>query len=383
MRFHGGHNEHTRKNRRTQPRGTPTTEGTARASTRSKPRPDAGRRSGPPIVPDGVAPRITHRRHPPIADVEQPAGPTHQRRVMGGDHRRDALFGDQGADQLHDASTPSRCPADRSARRPAGSAGWPPSALATPTRCCWPPESSNGPLIRLLGQARPARAPRRTRASPAAGAPSARSAAGFRRSPPRTASVAARTTGRRGPAGAAAARPTRPRASRPRSRPSIRTEPDVGRSSPPSRLSRVVLPDPTGRGCTTSSPANTSRSTSRHAVTGPAGANTRVTAAAVSTRRQLGSLGRPFSVRCSAVGRRSGAVGASATRRGDRAPARAAPGRRGRARSHSPRAAAVGPPDRAPRTPRRSTCSSPLACRPLRIVSVEVRPSRICTVRRT
>ena len=58
-----------------------------------------------------------------------------------------------------------------------------------------------------------------------------------------------------------AAPPARRRRATQRSRPSKRTSPELGRSSPPSSCSRVDLPDPLGPATTTNSPRSIVRST--------------------------------------------------------------------------------------------------------------------------
>ena len=130
----------------------------------------------------------------------------------------------------------SSAPSGSSSRSTAGSLT---SARASATRCCWPPESCDGPALvvavraaRGRGSARPARGSRSSGPSCAAGR--------TRRCRRRSGAGTARTTGRRCSRCACTAGRRRCRW------PASTTRPSSGSSKPAIMRSEVVLPQPDG-----------------------------------------------------------------------------------------------------------------------------------------
>ena len=164
-----------------------------------------------------------------------------------------------------------------------------------------------------------------------------------------------------------------------------RTLPLSGRSSPPTMLSSVVLPEPDRPRSATSWPASHGEGDAAQrvgggapAAEGPGDPLDRQHGGGQGGARQVALTGTPRDPRGPAVRRvRAG----PARRRYGRARPRAGPGRACRAARSSRAAAAAARPGRAPRT-RRRACAAwlPSTCR---CVSVLVRPSLIAMTRRT
>ena len=255
------------------------------------------------------------------------------------------------------------------------------------------------PVLRPVGQADDVEQ-RRAPGRPARARSRGRGGAAPRRSRPRSGSARARTPGRRTRRSAAGRRRAGPRPSREISWPSTTTRPDVGLSSPPSRLRSVVLPLPDRPRTAMSSPGATARLIAAQRVDD---------AVARPGSRGRGRSPRRAAGRCRAARRRPTRTAASSSvvAPAGRSPEPAVPepafapslsgqtptwssSRRSRTRCWSPSAAmccfgSCSRPARS-RTANSSLIarwspSSPSSVR--RSVSVEVRPSRIATVRWT
>ncbi len=121
--------------------------------------------------------------HPPVAEEDHPVGARRGGRVVGDhDDRLPAGFDHRAQHPQHDPGRPvSRAPVGSSANSTAGRVT---IARAIATRCCWPPDSSAGPVPGPVGQADGGE---HVADLAALGPAARRAAAASRRSAPRTA----------------------------------------------------------------------------------------------------------------------------------------------------------------------------------------------------
>ena len=193
------------------------------------------------LTPGGGDPPVDLVDHLPVAEVHLPIAPGSDLRIVRRDqHRRPGSFPDL------QTTDPSPIRAFAESRFPVGSSassstGSPTNARAIATRCCWPPDSWPG-----NADARSAR-PTRSRSSEGPAADLTTPGVGQQRQlhvlQPPSAPPPGERPGTRTPPDAGA-RPAPARAKLDTSAPRTVNDPDVARSRPPSRCSRVDLPNP-------------------------------------------------------------------------------------------------------------------------------------------